>query len=947
MLNTETCKAWLLQHMPASFKAEVPENEIEIVAHTLVLHENFEEYVHLNFGSLHSIVLSLDHERADEEILKHYGEMRLGLPEYRTYIADACLEKHARPLRVTKLNFAELTEKTEAFPMPESCGAELLKEALSADAVQYRLFTTAGKTTLCFAWKNVQRRNFLHRLVAMFRRYRLKVAGMRFSYVKPLSTECVLLGMINLEGAVVNDEYQMHRVFREFELLKNFRGNDVLEPLVERDMITGNQANLLRAFTSLIAQILGDVDLAMYTEENIMEAFVSQLSLTVDLLAIFETKFLPKKHDMARHAQLVAEFEAKLLSMDTGMRRNDDRRRMIFGQALNVVRHAVRSNMYETGKLGIGFRLDPAYMDHVPGWDRTKKYPDLPFGVYFIKGWNFFGFQVRFRDLARGGMRTVVSWDKEHELNERPNMFSECYNLAFTQQKKNKDIPEGGSKSIVFLSSNEELPLEEALVAREVRLQGASEEAVKEAVARFSKEQKTEYMYYNQRCFLNTFLKLLVWDFEKSQLKYVTHTIDHLRLPEFIYLGPDENFHDCMIEWLAKESVRLGYYAGGAFISGKEVGINHKEFGVTSWGCLQFLNQVVKYKGYDKFTAKISGGPDGDVAGNFMLLLHKYYSGRVSVVVITDGSGTAYDPKGFDLAQLGQMFHSVKMMHEYPAEKLSNGGWILCMRRTRQPTPLTKEVCMLKKIDGKVVEEWISFSQANKMWATTAHSVRTDVFLPCGGRPRSLNMNNIETFLIDGKPSSDCIVEGANLYITPDAREFLEDRGVLLIRDSSANKAGVISSSYEILGGLTLTDEQFLAVKATLAKNILARLEAVANDEAKCMMDYWLKNQKKIRMSKISEIVSAKINRFTDDIAAYLKNVNLDAPENKAFLDVFISYVPECIRSGHLERCLQRVPDMHKKAVIATKIATTLVYGRGLDWEPSVVDILPVIVKSL
>ena len=32
------------------------------------------------------------------------------------------------------------------------------------------------------------------------------------------------------------------------------------------------------------------------------------------------------------------------------------------------------------------------------------------------------------------------------------SMFEENYNLAFTQQRKNKDIPEGGSKGVILLN---------------------------------------------------------------------------------------------------------------------------------------------------------------------------------------------------------------------------------------------------------------------------------------------------------------------------------------------------------------------------------------------------------------------------------------------------------------------------------------------------------------
>ena len=124
---------------------------------------------------------------------------------------------------------------------------------------------------------------------------------------------------------------------------------------------------------------------------------------------------------------------------------------------------------------------------------------------------------------------------------------------------------------------------------------------------------------------------------------------------------------------------------------------------------------------------------------------------------------------------------------------------------------------------------------------------------------------------------------------------------------------------------------------------MLARLAQIANDEAAAMMAYWLKNEKKIKMSHIAELVSERINRFTDDIAAYLKPLDLNAPEHKKLLDVFINYVPDCIKRDHLDQCLRRVPDMHKKAVISTALATRLVYGKGIQWQPTVVDILPIL----
>lgn len=43
-----------------------------------------------------------------------------------------------------------------------------------------------------------------------------------------------------------------------------------------------------------------------------------------------------------------------------------------------------------------------------------------------------------------------------------------------------------------------------------------------------------------------------------------------------------------------------------------------------------------------------------------------------------------------------------------------------------------------------------------------------DLFVPCGGRPESVNTQNVDRmFHKDGRPRFKYIVEGANLFITP------------------------------------------------------------------------------------------------------------------------------------------------------------------------------------
>ena len=79
---------------------------------------------------------------------------------------------------------------------------------------------------------------------------------------------------------------------------------------------------------------------------------------------------------------------------------------------------------------------------------------------------------------------------------------------------------------------------------------------------------------------------------------------------------------------MAKRAVRRGYPLASAFISSKPgAGINHKDYGVTSEGVNVFLHGSLPAIGIDpdvdSFTVKMTGGPDGDVGGNFIRIAHE------------------------------------------------------------------------------------------------------------------------------------------------------------------------------------------------------------------------------------------------------------------------------------------------------------------------------------
>ncbi len=112
-----------------------------------------------------------------------------------------------------------------------------------------------------------------------------------------------------------------------------------------------------------------------------------------------------------------------------------------------------------------------------------------------------------------------------------------------------------------------------------------------------------------------------------------------------------------------------------------------------------------------------------------------------------------------------------------------------------------------------------------------------DAFIPAGGRPSTIDMTNYKKYLqADGSPSARLIVEGANLFISNEARQALyEDAGVMIVKDSSANKCGVITSSYEICAAMLLKEDEFFENKEAIVREVIDKLKEMAKLEAELL----------------------------------------------------------------------------------------------------------------
>lgn len=989
---------WLERTMPKIFFEEVDPDNLILITHNL-MGLDLQDYFSCITRKNTAIALSLDTPQADLHILQYYSAY--GIKNYQTYVSKerAPFSGVTQSLRITTIDFTEAVESHEKIlseddkqtlwkllrlqhpsvteeefegllakmnshflqSLPQDRLALALNLWFRAQTRDYCQFevrydedwqnTGGASMHLVLAWRNTPKHNFLYRLAQVVYRHDLSMKRVNATYTDSYHKQNILVMALSLHGSngqAVWDVADIPDFLREVTTVKYFEEEDLIcKTLIDTGYISGNQGNLLRAMVNFIHQALVNVDSHIYTIENVEEALCRHPELTLQLCEAFKLRFDPNYYNLEKFVEARKTFLSDVAQLDTGQGGNDIRRKNVLQQGMNFINHTLKTNFYRLNYTAMSFRLDPKYLDEIP-FDRTRKFPELPYGIFYIRGMHFFGFHIRFKDLARGGLRTIYPQQVEQMSAERNHVFTECYNLALTQHKKNKDIPEGGAKGVIFLQLYSKIDAESSILQKELEWLKIDSDEIKKRLKTYREDQKLEYLYQSQRAFIESFVTIINCD-ENGKIR-ARFIVDYWKKAEYIYLGPDENMHDSMIDWIANFSKKYHYKPGGAFISSKpSLGINHKEYGVTSLGINVYMHETLKYLGIDPekepFTIKMTGGPDGDVAGNQLLNLYKFYRNTAKVVALTDGTGTIRDSRGLDLSIIKELFHQNKGINNYPPDKLSSGGFLVDKSINRFPSPYIQETLCWKKTDNDLIETWLSGSDTNHLLRTNVHQTYADIFIPAGGRPKTLNELNIKEFLDDsGKPSAKAIIEGANLYLNENGRRYLEERGVLIIKDSSANKCGVICSSFEVLCGLTLNEQAFLEHKEALVEEILDRLRQCAYNEAQLL--FRTHQQTGEPLTAISDRISERINYYTYQLLDYLDLHPLSDKPDDPMISCFLDYCLPTLRDRYSAQLLQEIPEHHKKAIIACHLSAQIIYNRGLDWSPSLVDILPIILQS-
>ncbi|KAM0718013.1 hypothetical protein Q7P37_006345 [Cladosporium fusiforme] len=547
--------------------------------------------------------------------------------------------------------------------------------------------------------------------------------------------------------------------------------------------------------------------------------------------------------------------------------------------AFRIFNSAVlKTNFYTPTKVALSFRLNPSFLP-------SEEYAQPLYGMFLVISSEFRGFHLRFRDVARGGIRIVKSRSREaYAINAR-SLFDENYNLANTQQKKNKDIPEGGSKGVVLLDY-----------------------------------QHQDKMTVAFEKYIDSIMDLLL---PPTSPGIKDPIVDLHGKQEILFMGPDENTAE-LVNWATAHARSRGAPWWKSFFTGKNPklgGIPHDKYGMTTLSVREYVSGIYRKLGLDETEVRKlqTGGPDGDLGSNEILL------GKEKYVAIVDGAGVLVDPKGIDRQELLRLASERKMINNFDISKISSEGYRVLVEDNNITLP-----------SGEVVNNGTTFRNTFHL----RNQEKFDMFVPCGGRPESIDFSSATKLITDGKPNIPYIVEGANLFITQEAKLRLEAAGAIVFKDASANKGGVTSSSLEVLASLSFDEAGFIehmCVKddgsvPQFYQAYVRQVQATIQENARLEFETLWREGEATGESRsiLSDRLSLAITRMDEELQATELWDNVELRRS-----VLSDALPQLLlQQIGLDSILERVPDAYLRAIFGSFLASRFIYSMGISASP-------------
>ena len=702
-----------------------------------------------------------------------------------------------------------------------------------------------------------------------------------------------------------------------FKESKNLVDREIMESLTNAD------------HRDAFAGRIHDANKSTYVYKTILETTLKNSDLIKILYALFENRFDPSRNNRLSPADLMVKFKefqktiaVRFIDFPLGYE--------IFRFMFKIITSTVKTNFYKERKRAYAFRLDNAILDPIV-------FNQFVYGIFYVNGHYACGTHLRAADIARGGLRMIRVSPSNHSM-ELDNAVMLNYALGPKAQRlKHKDICESGSKGVV--------------VPHPVYA-GCGMDAL--------------YDY------TEGIMDLMLGGRE---------IVDYLGHPEMIFFGPDEGTAPLM-DAVALRARDRGYRYWRTITTGKSFGIPHDTYGMLESGqvfglldrkergtelqidgetvvvtrdmdeiydviggkiqqsgmtttCVMgaFRTLIQHYGAQEEaLNLMITGGPDGDLGANEI----QSYKGKICLVI--DGGSILFDPLGLDqkeLMKIAFMRHTAPRANSlaYPEEKLSAQGFKVPLKGKEITLPDGTHV-----EDGAIFHKTFLTHPDNRKFIAQAN---IEAFIPCGGFKDTINHGNVHDFLNNFKELK-FIVEGANVFFHDAARRHIAlSSDIKEIKDSTANKGGVFSSSIaEVLTAFLFNDDyetKLMEDRATrwgLIRDIMTLVDRYSRLETGMLLKIH-EADPNIPLFDLSERTSEQIFSLQEILE---KHMDIILENQDLVWQVMTHYIP-AILIAKLGRenimGLMGTPEMvaYRNAIITKKLSSMAFYRYGMEWD--------------
>ncbi|WP_295697702.1 NAD-glutamate dehydrogenase [Lapillicoccus sp.] len=542
--------------------------------------------------------------------------------------------------------------------------------------------------------------------------------------------------------------------------------SDGFNALVLDAGLTWRQVVILRAAAKYLRQTQ-----STFSQPYIEAALVTNAAIARQLVALFETRFDPRRYAASAGGERAAAEELVVsaihAALDDVTSLDHDR---IVRSLLGVITAGLRTNYYQTDESGafkpyVSLKLDP------------KQVPDLPAPRPMFEIWVYGprveGVHLRFGRVARGGLR----WS-----DRREDFRTEVLGLVKAQMVKNAVIVPTGSKGGFFAKQ-----LPDPLVDRDAWLA--------EGVAAY-------------RLFVCGLLDLT----DNLVAGVVTPPADVVRHdPDDTYLVVAADKGTATFSDIANGiSQHYGYWLDDAFASGGSEGYDHKAMGITARGAWESVKRHFREMGLDTqtqaFTVVGVGDMSGDVFGNGMLL-----SEQIRLVAAFDHRHIFLDPTpdaATSFVERRRLFELPRSSWaDYDASLISPGGGVV--NRAAKSVPISPEAAKVlglragtSSMTPAELMKAILLAPVDLLWnggIGTYVKATSESDAEIGDRAN-------DAIRVDGKALRVKVIgEGGNLGASQRGRIEASFAGVHVNTDAIDNSAGVDTSDHEVNIKILLT----------------------------------------------------------------------------------------------------------------------------------------------